>query len=104
MSIFQFNIDSSLKNFSKNLLGKIQKGSLYVCFPDGEKIIFEGEKLGNNAEIKLNNYKVFTKLLRKGSIGFAESYMDGDFTSSNLTNSLLLKSKVAFPRTLVLIS
>ena len=42
-----------------------------------------------NADIKLNNYKLFSKLLRKGSTGLAESYMDGDFDTNNLSNLLL---------------
>ena len=53
------------------------------------KRLFIGEKNGYEADIKLNNYKLFSKLLRKGSIGFAESYMDGDFNTSNLSNLLL---------------
>ena len=54
------------------------------------KDLFIGEKSGYEADIKLNNYKLFSKLLRKGSTGFAESYMDGDFNTSNLIKFIII--------------
>ena len=42
------------------------------------------------ADLTINNYKFISKILKRKSVGFAESYMDGDFSSSNLTNLLLL--------------
>ena len=35
------------------------------------------------------NYKLFGKLLRKGATGLAESYMDNDFQTNNLSKLLL---------------
>jgi len=48
----------------------------------------------NNSTIKIgediiiNNENVYEKLLNKGELGLAESYMDGDWTSNNLNNLL----------------
>ena len=50
---------------------------------------YKGKDKGYLAEIKLLNYKVFFKIINRGPVGFAESYMDGDFTSKNLSNLLL---------------
>ena len=51
--------------------------------------MYKGTQKGYEAKIKLYNYKVFSKLLIKGSIVFAESYMEKDFTSENLSKLLL---------------
>src|SRR4051794_28646689 len=41
------------------------------------------------AEIRLHNYRLFTKLLAHGGIGVGESFVNGDWSSPDL--SLLLK-------------
>ena len=87
--MLEINFNKSLKKISNNFFKKIKKGSLIVCYPDNEKILYKGTQKGYEAEIKLYNYKVFSKLLIKGSIGFAESYMEKDFTSENLSKLLL---------------
>ena len=79
----------SKKFIANNFFNKIQKGSLLVTFPDNKKKLFKGVSAGHNAEIRFNNYKVFSKLFFKGSIGFGESYMDGDFETNNLSKLLL---------------
>ena len=87
--MLEINFNKSLKKISNNFFKKIKKGSLIVSYPDNEKILYKGTQKGYEAEIKLYNYKVFSKLLIKGSIGFAESYMEKDFTSENLSKLLL---------------
>ena len=82
-------IDIILKKITNNYLSRIKKGSLLVIYPDNTNMLFSGETDGYKAQIKLKNYKVFYKLLNKGPIGFAESYMDGDFESRDLSNLLL---------------
>ena len=79
----------SFEKVAEKFFRKIQYGNLRVSFPSGEIFCFKGKNQGINADIKLNNFLIIKKLLQKGSIGFAESYMDGDFLSDNLTNLLL---------------
>ncbi len=81
--------NKSIKKIAINFFSKINKGSLTVTFPDNTTKSFKGFGQGYKAQIKLNNYKLFFKLFHKGSIGFAESYMNGDFESTNLLNLLL---------------
>ena len=76
-----------------NIFQKTQYGNLEVCFPSGEIKYFNVSNKVINADIKLNNFSMLVKLLKKGSIGFAESYIDGDFSSSNLKNLLILAEK-----------
>ncbi len=87
MTLINFN--KSLKKISNNFFNKTANGSIKVIYPDNEEIYFKGNDDGYSADIRLLNYKVFFKIIKKGPVGFAESYMDGDFTSTNLSNLLL---------------
>ena len=89
MIIFDRYFNQSMKKIADNFLIKLKKGKLNVIYPNQDERVFIGQNNGYEADIKLNNYKLFSKLFRKGSVGFAESYMDGDFNTSNLSNLLL---------------
>ena len=88
MGIFKYYFSSSIEQLSNTFLSKIQYGKLNVKFPSGNEIEYNSNNEGLNADIKLNNYSLFYKLLKKGTVGFAESYMDGDFTSKDLSKLL----------------
>ena len=75
---------------SQKFLSKIKYGELLVTFPSGSMQSFTGINSAHKADLTINNYKFISKILKRKSVGFAESYMDGDFSSSNLTNLLLL--------------
>ena len=82
--------DNSLEKILKNIFNKINYGNLKVTFPSGKIENFRGINNKFNADITLNNFEMIHKLSNKGSIGFAESYMDSDFSTTNLTNLLFL--------------
>ena len=75
---------------AQKFLSKIKYGELLVTFPSGSMQSFTGINSAHKADLTINNYKFISKILKRKSVGFAESYMDGDFSSSNLTNLLLL--------------
>ncbi len=60
-------------------------GRLQVTMPSGLSTVIgaEGEQ-GIDADIVLNNYGMFRKSMRRGALGFAESYMAGDFDTDQL--------------------
>ena len=89
MMVIDKYFHQSMQKIADNFLIKLKKGSLNVTYPNHNQRLFLAEKSGFNADIKLNNFKLFSKLLRKGSTGLAESYMDGDFNTNNLSNLLL---------------
>ena len=68
-----------------NLLVKMNLGKLTVTLPEGQTII-----LGNtdemHANIKINDNVFFKKVLISGDVGFGESYVDGDWDTSSITN------------------
>jgi len=71
------------------LLGRLRHGSLYIHLPDGS-VQHTGDGQGPVASIHLNNWNVCTAALKSGDIGFAESYMAGDWHTPNLPTLLTL--------------
>jgi cyclopropane-fatty-acyl-phospholipid synthase len=89
MTIFDHYLNKSVKKFADNFFTKLNRGKLTVIYPSNFEKVFLGKKKGYEADIRLKNYKLFSKLLRKGATGLAESYMDGDFETKNLSKLLL---------------
>lgn len=69
------------------LLQRLQHGSLTVQLPDGALHHF-GDGHGPAAAMTLRNWQVCRAALKSGDIGFAESYIAGDWTTPNLTELL----------------
>jgi cyclopropane-fatty-acyl-phospholipid synthase len=72
-----------------HLLGRLQHGSLDVQLPDGSHARF-GSAQGLRAAIRLRNWNVCGAALKSGDIGFAESFIAGDWTTPDLTTLLKL--------------
>ena len=89
MNFFLNYFDSSIEKLAYNFLSQIKYGKIKVIFPSNKVQIFQGIEQGYEANIQLNNYNLFYKLIKKGSVGFAESYMDSDFATNNLSKLLL---------------
>ena len=89
---------SSIEKLAEKIFQKTKYGSIEVSFPSQKKFTFIGNNIGLKANIKLKNFSVIKKLLKKGAIGFAESYMDGDFTTTNLKNLLIFaeQNRISF--------
>ena len=68
----------------------LERGSLKVTMPDGRKILVVGKAPGPNAEVTLKNWKLPSRAFAGGTIGVAESYMDGDWESPDVTSFLEL--------------
>lgn len=63
------------------LLDRVEHGALMVVFPDGQRACFGHG--GPTADIHLANWKVFGAALTSGDIGFAETYADGAWASTD---------------------
>lgn len=68
-----------------SILKRFDKGTLKLFLPNGEELIFGGGK-GLQVDLKIHNNSFFKKVVSYGDIGFGESYCDGDWSTSNLTN------------------
>ena len=74
------------------LLKGLRHGSLTLQLPDGSMQRFGSEALPH-ATLHLNNWNVFSAALKSGDIGFAESYIAGDWNTPNLTELLRILVK-----------
>ena len=93
MSFFKNNAESSLEKILHSFLSKINYGSLEVTFPSGNKKLFQGKENGHFADIEILNYSFLTYIFKKGSVGFAEAYINSVYSTNNLTNLLMLSHK-----------
>ena len=69
------------------LLLRLKHGTLTVKLPDGSVQRF-GNGQGPQASLHLLNWNVCSAALKSGDIGFAESYIAGDWTTPHLTELL----------------
>ncbi len=69
------------------LLSRLKHGTLTLQLPDGSTQRF-GSGGAPSASLRLNNWNVCSAALRSGDIGFAESYIAGDWTTPHLTELL----------------
>ncbi len=73
------------------LLEKIHGGLLEIRLPDGARFLFgEGEP---GVTMQVNDEAVFARVLAKGDIGLAESYLDGEWDSPDVTALLTLLAR-----------
>lgn len=73
-----------MARFALRMLLKLRSGSLTVVLPDGTALRFDGPAPGHQARMELASYAIVRKVLSGGDVGFAESYMDGDWTTPDL--------------------
>tara|TARA_B100000029_G_scaffold139317_1_gene134401 strand:- start:500 stop:1687 length:1188 start_codon:yes stop_codon:yes gene_type:complete len=74
-------------------LKKISNGYLILDDSRGKKHFFGDKKSFLKANIKINDPYFCYKILRKGSAGLADSYMKGDFETTDLTTLIELSAK-----------
>ena len=65
-------------------------GSLKVTTPEGRELLVAGRRPGPQAEVVLKNWRLPGRAFAAGTIGVAESYMDGDWESPDVTSFLEL--------------
>ncbi|MEY3428001.1 MAG: Cyclopropane-fatty-acyl-phospholipid synthase, partial [Pseudomonadota bacterium] len=69
------------------LLEKIEHGTLTIQFPDRSTKVY-GKTSLPHAAISLKNWEVFSASMKSGDIGFAETYMAGDWSTPSLSDLL----------------
>jgi cyclopropane-fatty-acyl-phospholipid synthase len=76
--------------FLTKVLSRLEMGRITVQTPAGYRVSFTAKKPGPEATIVLHNWRPIRWLLWKGDLGFAESYMEGDWSTPDLTALLQL--------------
>jgi len=74
-------------------LKKISNGYLNLIDSNEKRYFFGNAKSFLKAKIKINNPSFCYKILRRGSSGLAESYINGDFETDDLTSLIELSAK-----------
>ena len=71
------------------LLEKLAHGTLELELPDGSQHRY-GKGDGPTASMRLNNWEVFHATMKSGDIGFAETYISGDWNTPDLAGLIRL--------------
>ncbi len=74
-------------------LKKISNGYLNLLDSRGKRYFFGNSKSFLKAKIKINDPSFCYKILRKGSSGLGESYINGEFETDDLTSLIELSAK-----------
>ena len=80
-------INRIFKNYLSNIGQKITIGALTITLPNNENLKFSG-KGDMKSNLKLNSYMPLIRTITSGHVGFAESYLKGEWTSSDLESLL----------------
>lgn len=67
---------------------RTQHGTLQFTLPDHRKILYRNDATGPSAEIIIHDYNFVKLAFAGGDVGFAEAYMDSQWSTPNLTKVL----------------
>ena len=79
--------------FVFNILSSIKVGYLEIINYDGSSFKFGNPKDELRAKLKIKKHNFSFNLIKGGSIGFAESYMRGEFETDNLSNLIEITAR-----------
>lgn len=74
--------------FIIKMLARLQHGALHLELPDGKSARFGDDSYP--VSLRLHNWTLFDAVLKSGDIGFAETYIDGSWSTDNLTGLIEL--------------
>ena len=95
----QSNFENRLKGLPASarviffMLKRLRHGAVNVALPDGRVFHFGASDTAEAGLITVHNMEFFQRLLRRGSMGFAESYMDGWWGTDDLSNLLKILNR-----------
>ncbi|PWG61274.1 SAM-dependent methyltransferase [Spiribacter halobius] len=82
-------------------LARLRRGRMTGQLADGEPFLIQGPEPGPHGELRLHRpLRLVARVLARGSVGFAESYMAGDWSSPDTAHllELMLRNEDAFQR------
>ena len=66
------------------LARRLLRGRLTLRLHDGRSMIYAGGDAGPQAAMRINDPRVFRRLLSGGELGLAEAYLDGDWETLSI--------------------
>lgn len=79
----------------RRLLTGLAYGQITIVAPAGNTAVLRGRKAGQHATIALHRWRAVRRLLTGGDLGFAEAFIDGDWSSPDLLGLLELAAQNA---------
>ncbi|RUT32572.1 class I SAM-dependent methyltransferase [Arsenicitalea aurantiaca] len=67
------------------MLGKVRHGAVTVIFPNGRSRTIGTPTTGEHAVLRLRDFRVIREAMRRGTVGFAAAYINGDVEVDDLT-------------------
>lgn len=77
----------------RRLVSGLTHGRLRVVLPSGSVVDKTGPEDGPDAVIVVHRWRMLRRVIAAGDIGFAEAYMDGDWTTPDLTAVIRLAAR-----------
>jgi len=78
-------ISRIVESIGVRLLDHPRHGAVTVIFPNGRARTIGNPSTGEHSVLRLNNFKVIKDSMRRGTVGFAHAYMQGDIEIDDLT-------------------
>ncbi|WP_243367781.1 SAM-dependent methyltransferase [Microvirga solisilvae] len=75
--------------FLQELLSGVQYGSLIIETPSGERIRSDARQPGPEAILVLHRWRALSLIASQGDLGFAQGYIDGEWTTPDLTTLIM---------------
>ena len=79
------------------LLAKLRGGRLHVVLPNGSALVSPPSPGGLQATLAIRRWRALRRLALGGDVGFAEAFIDGDWTSPDLVALLRLAARNVEP-------
>jgi len=74
----------------RRLCAHMQAGSIHITMPGGRTLHHRGAETGPSAEVVLHRWRGLRRLILRGDIAFAQGFIDGDWSSPDVTALLEL--------------
>ncbi|MBN9066303.1 MAG: class I SAM-dependent methyltransferase, partial [Rhizobiales bacterium] len=81
--------ESLVARVVRRMIAQIEFGHITVVLPTSDRIEHSGNRAGPSAALVLHRWRAIRRLVSEGDLGFAEAYIDGDWSSPDL--ALLLE-------------
>lgn len=70
------------------MLLRAKRGTIRFDLPDGRRVLFDHGQKGPNAVVEVHDFGFAKRAIAGGDVGFAESYMDQEWSTPDLTSVL----------------
>src|SRR5271166_3800776 len=76
--------------FLRRIVGELECGELVIETPAGDRLALRGRRPGSQAKVTIHSWRCLWRLVSGWDIGFAETYIAGEWSSPDLVALLTL--------------